>query len=147
MPRFRLDRRPSPIGEMLLLTDADGNVRALDFPEFEAKMLRLLRRQYREDVTLAPGPAPPAVTRALDAYLAGELAAIDAIPVATGGTEFQRAVWNALRTIPVGTTTTYGTLAKQLGHPTAVRAVGAANGANPVPIVVPCHRVIGANAR
>jgi len=145
MPRFRLDRHPAPIGEMLLVTDADGALRGLDFPEFEAKLLRLLRAQYREDVTLTAGAAPRAIVRALDAYFAGDLAAIDAIPVATGGTPFQRAVWAELRTIPVGTTTTYGALANRLGHPTAFRAVGAANGANPVPIVVPCHRVIGAN--
>ena len=76
----------------------------------------------------------------------GRSEAIDSLPVKTGGTEFQRAVWAALRTIRTGTTTTYGRLAVRLGQPKAMRAVGMANGANPIGIIVPCHRVIGANA-
>jgi methylated-DNA-[protein]-cysteine S-methyltransferase len=78
-------------------------------------------------------------------YFAGDLRAIDRIPVDTGGTEFQRSVWSALREIPVGRTTSYGALAQRLGNPRAVRAVGLANGSNPIPIVVPCHRVIGSD--
>jgi methylated-DNA-[protein]-cysteine S-methyltransferase len=78
-------------------------------------------------------------------YFDGELDALDALPVDTGGTPFQQAVWTALRAIPCGHTVSYGTLAARIGSPTAVRAVGAANGRNPVPIVIPCHRVIAAN--
>jgi methylated-DNA-[protein]-cysteine S-methyltransferase len=78
-------------------------------------------------------------------YFSGDHHAIDSIPVNAGGTPFQQQVWHALRAIPSGTTMTYGALALQLGRPTASRAVGAANGANPIGIVVPCHRVIGAN--
>lgn len=89
--------------------------------------------------------APAAIRRAISDYFAGDLAAIDTIPVATGGTSFQRDVWAALRTIRAGTTLSYGALARQLGHPKAVRATGMANGANPVAIVVPCHRVIGSD--
>ena len=81
----------------------------------------------------------------MEAYFAGNLAAIDEIRVETGGTPFQREVWAALRTIPAGTTLSYSALAVQIGRPKAVRAVGLANGANPISIVVPCHRVIGAN--
>jgi methylated-DNA-[protein]-cysteine S-methyltransferase len=81
----------------------------------------------------------------LAAYMDGELAALDSLAVSTGGTTFQKQVWRALREIPTGTTTSYGELAKRIGRPSAVRAVGLANGANPIGIVVPCHRVIGAN--
>ena len=80
----------------------------------------------------------------LRAYFAGELRQFS-LPLAPSGTEFQLDVWNALRAIPYGETTSYGELAKRIGRPAAVRAVGAANGANPLPIVVPCHRVIGSN--
>ena len=81
----------------------------------------------------------------MQAYFAGELDAIENLPVETGGTAFQRQVWAALRQIPRGQTESYGELAARIGRPRAVRAVGLANGANPVGIVVPCHRVIGAN--
>ena len=88
---------------------------------------------------------PAAIAAALDAYFAGDLNALDAVPIETGGSEFQRSVWAALRAIPAGTTTGYGRLAAQLGKPGAARAVGLANGSNPIGIVVPCHRVIGAD--
>ena len=80
----------------------------------------------------------------LRAYFAGESRNFD-LPLAPRGTEFQQSVWNALQQIPYGETTTYSTIAERIGRPAAVRAVGAANGANPIPIVIPCHRVIGAN--
>ena len=86
---------------------------------------------------------PAGVATALAKYFRGDLAALDAVQVDPAGTPFQRAVWTALRTIPHGETTSYGALAKALGVPTASRAVGAANGANPIWVVVPCHRVIG----
>jgi methylated-DNA-[protein]-cysteine S-methyltransferase len=80
----------------------------------------------------------------MDAYFRGELRAIDGLRVETRGTPFQRAVWTALREIPCGTTVSYSDLARRIERPSAVRAVGLANGANPVAIVVPCHRVVGA---
>src|SRR5580658_1788173 len=92
------------------------------------------------DITGWLGPASR-----LEAYFAGELGALDEIPVETGGTEFQRAVWTGLRQIPTGTVTSYGDLAASLGRPKACRAVGYANSLNPVAIVLPCHRVIGKN--
>jgi O-6-methylguanine DNA methyltransferase len=107
-------------------------------------MRRLLRDHYG-DYTLEEGAAPASLTRALDAYFDGSIAALAHVRVATGGTPFQREVWGALRTIPAGTTVSYGQLAAALGRAGASRAVGAANGVNPVGIVVPCHRVIGAN--
>ncbi len=134
----------SPVGTILLVHDRDEALRALDFQDYEDRMLRLLKRHYGR-VDLVRAPAPLRTTAALEHYFAGSFDALAAIPVATGGTAFQRQVWSALRSIPVGQTRTYGGLAAQIGAPAASRAVGLANGANPVAIVVPCHRVIGAN--
>jgi methylated-DNA-[protein]-cysteine S-methyltransferase len=141
-----LDRIPSPLGTFLVVTDGEGCLRALEFDNFEARMTRLLDRHYGAGgYALVARPAPDGVRRALEAFFAGELAAIDALAVRTGGTAFERRVWDALRRIPAGTTTSYGALAASLGCPGASRAVGRANGANPVVVVVPCHRVIGAD--
>ncbi len=85
----------------------------------------------------------PSVRAQLEAYFAGTLQEFD-LPLATTGTPFQQQVWAALREVPYGTTCTYGDLAAAIGRPSAVRAVGAANGRNPVCVVVPCHRVVGA---
>ncbi|MEA2746669.1 MAG: methylated-DNA-[protein]-cysteine S-methyltransferase [Myxococcales bacterium] len=145
--RFVLDRVATPIGTMLVVTDREGCLRALDWQEYEARMHRLLRLHYGKDgVVLDEGRAPAAVRDALEAYFKGDLSALDTLPVATGGTAFQREVWAALRAIPAGETLSYGALAKKIARPAAVRAVGLANGANPIGVVVPCHRVIGANA-
>ncbi|MGR4864217.1 methylated-DNA--[protein]-cysteine S-methyltransferase [Caulobacter sp. LARHSG274] len=141
---LRLDRLASPIGEVLLVTDEAGRLRALDFHDYEPRMLRLLRLHYGGQ-PLETGPAPAAIRAALDAYFAGAPTALGAIRWATAGTAFQRQVWTALVDIPIGQTVNYAGLAARIGRPTAVRALGAANGANPVGIVVPCHRVIGAD--
>lgn len=90
-----------------------------------------------------PGGAATALRR----YFAGEIGCLDALPVDAGGTPFQARVWRELRMIPPGSTMSYRDLAHRVGAPAAVRAVGAANGANPIPIVIPCHRVIGANGK
>lgn len=97
--------------------------------------------------SLTPGRATGVLAeleRQLDAYFAGSLKTFD-LPLAPKGTPFQREVWSALQMIPYGTTTTYGRIADRIGRADAVRAVGAANGQNPIPIVIPCHRVIGAS--
>ena len=138
-----LSRLPSPLGEILLVTDSAGAVRALDFHDFEDRMRRLLARHYPR-FSLTSGDAPQTVRQALDAYFADDPAALDRLTVATGGTSFQRAIWRALRGIPAGQTSTYGRLAVAIDSPKAVRAVGLANGANPIALIVPCHRVIGA---
>lgn len=140
--RLQLDRVVSPLGEILLACDEDGRLRALDFHDYEHRMRELLRLHYGA-FELVGASAPDAVTRPLRAYFAGNRAALATIAVETAGTPFQRSVWAALRCIPLGATTTYGALAASIGRPSAVRAVGLANGANPVSIVVPCHRVIG----
>ena len=141
-----IDRITTPIGTMMIAADADGNLRAALFTEDEEIIRRYLRLQVgAKGFTLQPEQNPNGLTVAISNYFNGDLGVIDGLPVETGGTPFQREVWSALRAIPCGSTTSYGELAEQIGRPTAVRAVGLANGANPVAVVVPCHRVIGAN--
>jgi methylated-DNA-[protein]-cysteine S-methyltransferase len=144
---FALDRLPTPIGLLLIVCDEEERLRALDWEDYEARMRRLLRLQYGREAELREGSAPKRMRESLNAYFAGDFSALDAIQVETGGTPFQRKLWAALRGIPSGQTSTYGALAQKIGAPKAVRAVGAANGANPVSIVLPCHRVIGSNSR
>lgn len=139
-----LDRFPSPLGDILLVFEGE-TLRALDFWDYEPRMQRLLRLHYGP-VMLAERPAPDALRAPLAAFFAGDWPALDRIRVETGGTPFQRAVWVAVRRIRPGTTMSYGAVAAAIGRPGASRAVGLANGANPAAIVVPCHRVIGANA-
>lgn len=144
---FKVERMPTPCGDLLIATDEEGALRGLDWVDHEIRLRQLLRQQYpRDSVQLtAPTRAVSDASRMLGSYFAGDLRAIDAIRVSTGGTPFQREVWAALRTIPAGQTLSYGALAQRLNRSSAVRAVGMANGANPVSIVVPCHRVIGAD--
>ncbi|HEX6245402.1 MAG TPA: methylated-DNA--[protein]-cysteine S-methyltransferase [Polyangiales bacterium] len=142
--RLRVEHHASPIGTLALVTNAAGELCALDYPEYEARLLRLLSRHHGGS-ELVQAPPTPALSRALDAYFGGALQALDGLVTATHGSPFQRTVWSALRAIPPGTTVSYGQLAAQLGQPNAARAVGLANGSNPIAIVVPCHRVIGAN--
>jgi methylated-DNA-[protein]-cysteine S-methyltransferase len=141
-----LDRIHTPLGELLIVTDREGNLRAVDWTDYEPRMHRLLRLHYGEHgFALEPAQRSSVVASALARYFAGELSAIEGLPVRTGGTPFQRTVWQALQAIPCGATLSYAGLAANIGNPFAVRAVGLANGANPVGIVVPCHRVIGSN--
>jgi O-6-methylguanine DNA methyltransferase len=144
MMQLTISRYAAPFAELLLVTDAEGRLRALDFSDFAERMHRLLARHYGA-FALVPGDAPAAIVAALDGYFAGDLVALDDVPVATGGTDFQKSVWAALRAIPAGQTSGYGALAARIGKPGAARAVGLANGMNPIGIVVPCHRVIGAS--
>ena len=141
-----IDRVDTPIGEMLIVADREGNLRAVDWADHETRMRRFLRLHYGENgFRLEPARNPNDLAYAISRYFEGELTAIDILPVQTSGTPFQREVWRALRKIPCGTTVSYAKLAEQIGRPAAVRAVGLANGSNPVGVVVPCHRVIGAN--
>ena len=138
-----LDRIESPIGTVLIVSDGHA-LNGLDFGDHEDRMLRLMRLHYG-DCTLTPKRNPAGLSDRIEAYFARDFAALDDIVVHTGGTPFQKVVWAALRRIPLGTTTSYGALAAKIGRPKSSRAVGMANGSNPVGIVVPCHRVIGAN--
>ena len=144
---LHVEQLSSPLGPMLLMTDEQQTLRMLEWVDCQERMDRLLRRQYGPDRTQTIASARRTAARdGVEAYFAGDLTAIDRLPVANGGTDFQRQVWAALRTIPAGQTCSYGQLAAAIDRPKAVRALGLANGANPIGIVVPCHRVIGANA-
>ncbi len=144
--RLFIDRTDTPLGELVLVADAEGRLRAVDWTDHEARLLKLLRLHYGGGgVALEPRRNPGGLTAAMGAYFAGDLGVIDGLPVETGGTPFQRSVWKALRDIPCGVTVSYAELARRIERPSAVRAVGLANGANPVGIVVPCHRVVGSN--
>jgi len=142
--RLRLDRLTTPIGEALIVTDEAGMLRAFDWADRESGMARLLRLHYGSLVP-EPGAAPGNVKRLLRHYFEGDLGSLSAIEWRTAGTPFQRSVWAGLTTIATGETLSYGGLAAKLGCPRSVRAVGLANGSNPISVVVPCHRVIGAD--
>ena len=139
----RSQQGAAPFAEILIAVD-NGKLAALDFNGYEARMQRLLSKRY-DAVKFTKKSNPCGFAACLRAYLAGELDALDAIPVEPGGTAFQRAAWQALRTIPAGSTATYAEQAARIGRPKAVRAIGAAHGQNPIAIVLPCHRVVGAN--
>jgi methylated-DNA-[protein]-cysteine S-methyltransferase len=133
---------PSPVGE-LLLTATDAGLTRVWFEEHRHGGPRDEAWQRAEDVGGAAARILGEAAEQLVEYFAGERRTFD-LPLAASGTPFQERVWTALRAIPYGQTMSYGELAGRLGEPTAMRAVGAANGRNPLPIVVPCHRVIGA---
>jgi methylated-DNA-[protein]-cysteine S-methyltransferase len=129
----------SPIGRITAGV-RDGVLCAMAVGEHWARLARRLA-----SAPLVPADDAAGVAAAVRRYFAGDVDAIASLPVAPDGTAFQRAVWAALREIPAGETRSYGDIARAIGAPTAVRAVGAANGANPIWLVVPCHRVIGAD--
>jgi methylated-DNA-[protein]-cysteine S-methyltransferase len=136
----------TPIGCLWLAVDAAGDLRVALFGDNESIVRRQLARDYGESrFVLEAGADTLSVRRSVARYFEGDLQAIDSISVATAGTPFQREVWSALRQIPCGATTSYGALARRIGRPAAVRAVGLANGSNPIAVIVPCHRVIGAD--
>jgi methylated-DNA-[protein]-cysteine S-methyltransferase len=141
-----VNRIDTPIGKLLVVSDQQGHLRAVDWTDYEARMRRLLCLQYgASGFQLKPTDKANGLSDALDRYFAGEVEVIDALRVETAGTPFQRQVWRALRKIRCGMTISYAQLAERIGRPTAVRAVGLANGSNPVGVVVPCHRVIGSD--
>lgn len=144
MQTFFIDRMATPVGELVLIADEQDRLRAIDWTEHEVRLMKLLHTHYRADhFQLVDRHNPGGLTDIMQRYFSGELDVIDSVPVMTAGTEFQRTVWQQLRQIPCGEIITYGELAKRIGRPTASRAVGMANGSNPISIVVPCHRVIG----
>ena len=144
--QFLIDRLATPIGDMFIVADREGNLRATFWTDDEEDLRHVLTRHYGgATIELEQASNPHGLTVTMAAYFAGDLHAIDKLPVATAGTPFQRDVWRALREIPCGTTISYAQLAQRIGRPSAVRAVGLANGSNPIGVVVPCHRVIGAN--
>ncbi|MGE0830950.1 MAG: methylated-DNA--[protein]-cysteine S-methyltransferase [Hyphomonadaceae bacterium] len=126
----------SPVGELTLVSDADALVGCY-FENYDLSRLDLPKRSASDNVL-------DRARRQLDEFFAGRRKAFD-LPLAPRGTPFQQSVWRALQTIPFGKTVSYGHIANQIKRPAAVRAVGAANGRNPICIIIPCHRVIGAN--
>ena len=142
--RFGLDRLTTPIGIALLVTDAEGALRALDWEDYEPRMRELLRLQYGA-VDLSDLPAPTEMRTALSGYFEGDLGQLSRVAWRIAGTPFQQRVWTALAQIPAGTTMSYGAMAARIDMPKAIRAVGHANGSNPISVVLPCHRLIGAD--
>lgn len=130
-----------PVGAIRVATH-DGTLCALAFVDRWDGLGAALALRFGA-VELVAAPDPGGVITQLRRYLEGDGTALDALPVDVAGTPFQRRVWEALRRIPYGSTISYGELARRIAAPSAVRAVGAANGANPISIVIPCHRVIG----
>jgi len=143
-PALSYARIATPTGDMLCVTAEDGRLRALEWFD-DDESLRERFRRHQNGAPVEMSAPPPTLVAALDAYFAGDLAALDRLEVDPQGTPFQREAWAALRRIPAGETRTYAQQAAAIGRPSATRAVGTANGANPIPIVIPCHRVIGAD--
>ena len=142
---FSVEHLDTPTGRILVVTDDEDRLRAVDWEDHEDRLHHFWRRQYGADAVFQAAPRASAASHSLRAYFDGDTGCLATLAVATNGTAFQRMVWDALRQIPPGQTVSYGALAVRIGRPGAMRAVGLANGANPVSIVVPCHRVIGAN--
>ncbi|MFQ5699392.1 MAG: methylated-DNA--[protein]-cysteine S-methyltransferase [Myxococcota bacterium] len=137
---------PSPIGALRLAATRTGLLR-LGLPRGGgAGFSGWLRRHVPDGERVASLPALDAARAQLDAYFAGQRLAFD-VPLDLRGTPFQLRCWQALLEIPLGQTRSYGEIARAVGRPRAVRAVGAANGANPIPLLVPCHRVIASDGK
>lgn len=134
----------TPIGVALLVSDEAGVLRAFNWTDYEGAMRGWLSRRYGAS-RIVDGPAPASLRTAFEGYFGGDIDALRAVPWRAVGTPFQLQIWDLLTKIPVGETITYGELARRAGRPTASRASGAANGRNPLALVVPCHRVIGAS--
>jgi methylated-DNA-[protein]-cysteine S-methyltransferase len=143
----------TPLGDLMLVADRQGRLRALDWVSHEVRLHKLLIQHCQSMVrygqvackgfTLEPQAGDfYGLSAALRSYFSGQLSAIHQLPVFIAGTDFQHQVWQALCRIPCGSTLSYAELAASVGRPQARQAVGGANGANPLSIVVPCHRVI-----
>ena len=140
-----LSRIHSPIGPLAIACDSDGAVRGVSFGE---GLERAMRREY-PDAPMASGETPGAVRETLANYFAGDASALDRIrwslDGSVAGDGFQARVWRALAEVPAGRTISYGEMAKRAGDPGAAQAAGVALNRNPIPLVLPCHRVVGAD--
>jgi methylated-DNA-[protein]-cysteine S-methyltransferase len=128
----------------MILVARDGVLLLLEFLDSESRVLREMQLRFG-DVELVPTRDPFGLSQVMRCYFDGNISAIDLLVTDGGGTDFERVVWAELRKIPHGTTLSYGGIARKLGDVNLSRAVGTANGRNPVAIVVPCHRVIGSD--
>jgi methylated-DNA-[protein]-cysteine S-methyltransferase len=140
---LRMDDIETPIGTLRLVANDDA-LCAVGFVDRWDGLQQALEERFG-NARLQRERNPNGASARLEAYFAGELLALEGLPVQTGGTPFQRKVWAALRRISVGSTASYSDVARAVGSPAAVRAVGSANGSNPISIVIPCHRVIRAD--
>jgi methylated-DNA-[protein]-cysteine S-methyltransferase len=140
---FLIDCIDTPIGRMILVA-RDGVVLLLEFEEATSRVAREMKARFG-DHELQPASNPFGLSDHVRDYFAGHLHALDDLLTDGGGTEFEKQVWAELRRIPCGTTVSYGSIARKLGDLQLSRAVGTANGKNPIAIAVPCHRVIGAD--
>jgi len=142
MTDLKTDTIPTPLGELKLWSAPDETLYFVDFSENAERAQRLLARRFgswqERRARLGAGER-------LSAYFEGDVEALDGLRVSTGGTPFQAGLWQEMRSIAPGETLSYGALAARLGRPSAARAIGAACGLNPVAIVLPCHRVVGAS--
>ncbi|MEQ1865664.1 MAG: methylated-DNA--[protein]-cysteine S-methyltransferase [Micropepsaceae bacterium] len=138
-----VERIKTPIGALLITHDGK-RLANIAFADREDRRAKELKRDF-PDAELKRAPERSRFAEVLSRYFAGETHAIDKLPILDVGTQFQKRCWAALRRVPPGTTRSYGEHARIIGRPNAPRAVGAANGFNPISIVVPCHRLVGAN--
>ncbi len=143
--RLTTSALPSPVGPLAIACDEQGRLRGVSFGD---GLLKAMRREYPR-ASFVDGEAPGAVREGLEAYFAGDLAAFARIPWtlegAVAGDGFQARVWRALAEVPAGLTITYGEMARRAGEAGAAQAAGTALNRNPIPLVLPCHRVIGAD--
>ena len=148
MSRIRrfVDFIATPLGRFVVIVDEEGCLRVSGFAERHARVERELERHAAgPDIELVETADPAGISSAVARYFAGELGALVGLPMALEGTPFQLQVWHALATIPCGETRSYAELARAVGRPAAVRAVGMANGSNPLGLILPCHRVVGSD--
>ena len=146
MLQLLTDHLATPLGDFTLVADEAGRLHAAEWTDCLDRTERSLRILHGADgYALKKARNPGGASAALRAYFAGDIAAIDTLPVAKIGTDFQQLMWRHLRKVKAGTTLSYGAFARRIGKPAAIRAVGAANGANPISVVVPCHRLVGAD--
>ncbi len=138
---FLTDRIATPIGDMILVA-RNGVVLLLEFEEVTGRIERQMKSRFK-DFELQSASNPFGISAAVSDYFSGNLQAIDNLLADGSGTGFETRVWKELRNIPCGETISYGELAKRIGNTNAMRAVGLANGKNPIAVIVPCHRVIG----
>jgi methylated-DNA-[protein]-cysteine S-methyltransferase len=144
-PEIAAETIETPIGPVFLAAKTDGTLCLVEFADCPARIDRGLRRLGLPRSQLGRGGVALTTGNAFDAYFEGDVAALDGLPVELHGTAFQHEVWSALRRIPPGEVRAYGVFAERMGRPAASRAVGHANGANPLSIVVPCHRLVAAD--
>ncbi len=140
---FLADKILTPIGDMTLVA-RDGIVLFLEFNDVKARIAQQLKLRFGQ-AELQPATNPFGLSDIMRDYFAGHISVIDTLLTDGGGSAFEQQVWTELRKIPAGTTQSYGEIARKLGDINLSRAVGTANGRNPIAIVVPCHRVIGAD--